>query len=291
MIAIVWSHTANEFTEILKEYHVSSLLSGGMYATGIFFFLSGYGLTLSIKRNKVDRGYIRIHLQKLLLPYLIFWLFYILSGLLCGYFPVQGNIWVEFISLKIPNADTWFFRTIFVLYILYFSLARFIKRYAGIGITLIITVYVAVLICCGVSPWWWNTIICFPLGILYAGNPQLCRKIPLAYLLGFVVLFVFSYKFLSVSFVGAICSPAILCLICAYISPRFSIPANIPVLTFIGTNSLFMYFMETLPIDYLDSGKVGFVVFVIGGIAITIALTYLGKYVEPYVKKLRIFQQ
>ncbi len=129
MIAIVWSHTANEFTEILKEYHVSSLLSSGMYATGIFFFLSGYGLTLSIKRNRIDCDYIRIHIQKLLLPYLIFWLFYILCGLLCGYFPVQSNMCVDFISLKIPNADTGFFRTILALYILYLGLASFLKQY------------------------------------------------------------------------------------------------------------------------------------------------------------------
>ncbi len=51
-----------------------------------------------------------------------------------------------------------------------------------------------------------------------------------------------------------------------------------------------MYFMETLPIDYMVSGEVGFVVFVIGGIAISIALTYVGKYVESCMKKLRIFQ-
>jgi len=285
MISIVLGHTANEFTDIMKEYHIESLLSAGCFATGIFLFLSGYGLTLSIKRNKIDGGYIGRHIQKLLLPYLVFWLFYFLTGLLCGHFPVHGNIYTDFISLKMPNADTWFFRTILALYILYFIMARFIKQYAGIGITLIITLYVAVLICCGVSSWWWNTIMCFPVGILYANNPKLCRKIPVACLLCGVGLFVLLYKFSPFVLVGTICAPVVLCLICAYLSPYLSVSAKVQILSYIGTNSLYMYFMEEIPIDYLISNEVGFVIFVFGGIGITIVLTYLGKSVETYIKK------
>ena len=63
MIMIVVSHTVNEFTELLIQYHLNSIWICGKFATGIFFFLSGYGLTLSIKRNKVDSVYIFRHIR------------------------------------------------------------------------------------------------------------------------------------------------------------------------------------------------------------------------------------
>lgn len=285
MVMIVYGHTANEFTEVLAKYHLGFLLESGRFATGVFLFLSGYGLTLSIKRNIIDGSYIRRHLQKLLLPYFTFWMFYFLIGFLCGFPSTQNNICIDFIFLKMPNVDTWFFRTILVLYVLYFSLARYLKTYAGIGIAVIIFAYITILIYYEVSSWWWNTIMCFPVGILYANFPALCRKMPFVYLVGLGALFVFLHKFLPVYHIGAICAPIILCLICAYLSTIFFVPYKVPILTFIGINSLYMYFMETIPIDYLNSAEVGFAIYISGGIGITIALTYLGKFIETYVKK------
>lgn len=110
MIMIIFSHTVNEFPKLLAEYNLNGICISGKFATGIFLFLSGYGLTLSIKKNNIDSTYICKHLQNLIYPYIIFWLFYFLTGLCLGAFP--SNYFMDFLFLKMPNADTWFFRTI-----------------------------------------------------------------------------------------------------------------------------------------------------------------------------------
>lgn len=289
MIMIVVSHTANEFTELLIQYHLNSIWICGKFATGIFFFLSGYGLTLSIKRNKVDSVYIFRHIRNLIYPYFIFWLFYFLTGLCVGRFS-SGNIpYIDFLFLKMPNADTWFFRTIFGVYIVYFAMARFIKPFADICIAVIIILYVFVLAYLGVSSWWWNTILCFPVGILYANYSHiLAKSASIKSLLFIICLFIISYKYVPFYYVKEICPAVICCLFFAYLSLRVSIPLKkstvpISIVAFIGQNSLYMYFMETIPIDYMNSKEAGFIVFVFGSIIATIVLTYLGKRVETYL--------
>ena len=64
------------------------------------------------------------------------------------------------------------------------------------------------------------------------------------------------------------------------------VPIKASVIKFIGRNSLYMYFMETIPIDYMVSEKVGIIIFVFGSIVISTVFTYIGKYVETYLLKL-----
>ncbi len=283
MIAIVWSHTANEFPDILETYHMTPLLNIGMLATGIFLFLSGYGLTLSIKRNCVDIKYVGRHIKKLLLPYLIFWLFYVLIGFLLGFPSHQSDMPADFLSLKMPNVDTWFLRTIFVLYLVYFLFAGFFKSHAGIATATICTLYVLLLAYNKVPPYWWNTIMCFPCGILYAGEQRLQRKLSALHILLIGLLFLSLFIFLPNTFFSAVLCPITFCIVCAQASHRLSVPAKVPILTYIGTNSLYMYLMEEIPIDYMNSSRVGYIVFVFGGIVITIALCYMGKMPENYL--------
>lgn len=283
MLMIVFSHTANEFKDTLANYNIDSLLLCGQFATGLFLFLSGYGLTLSIKRNKIDHNYISKHFRRLFYPYFIFWLFYIIVGLLHGGFRNDNDLLLEFLFLKMPNTDTWFFRTILVIYVLYFSLAKISKPNASIYMAIVIVIYTIILICYEVPSWWWNTICCFPVGILFANTPKLCTQIPIAGLFILGILFVILYKYPPTVYIGAISTPIIFCLCCAYLSPKIIMPENIPVISYIGTNSLYMYFMETIPIDYFAANKTGFTMFVFGGILVTIALTYLGKFTETHI--------
>ena len=285
MILIVWGHTANEFVPLLERFHLGSLLLGARFATGLFLFLSGYGLTLSMKRNAVDGRYVGRHVLNLLLPYLIFWAFYLLTDLACGHVPAMGHVWTAFLTLGMPNADAWFFRTIFAFYLLYFALARIAKSGAGVWMSLIVAVYVAALAGGGVASWWWDTALCFPLGILFARRPGLRRKIHWTGLLALGVLFVVCYKSPAAWVVGTLCAPLAVCLLCAYLSPCVAVPARVPLLSYLGTNSLYVYFMEEIPIGYMSSSAVGFAVFVGGGLVLTIVLAWLGRTVETCVRR------
>lgn len=280
MIAIVFAHTANEFNDILASLHITSVWLCGRYATGVFLFLSGYGITLSLRRNNIDARYVARHFRNLLLPYILFWVFYMVTGVLSGYLPTEENILADILMMKMPNTDTWFFRTILGLYLLYFAIWKLTARHSGLYISIIIIIYVTILAIRGTDSYWWNTILCFPTGILFASKPILRRRIPFFILMLLVCLVFVFQKYMPIVFISEIGTPIFCCLVCAYLSTIVSPLPNVPVVSFIGKNSLYMYLMETIPVDYLQSQQVGFIIFVFGGIIITVILTYMGKSFE-----------
>lgn len=279
IILIVFSHTASEFEAILSAYHLTTLLQAGWIATGVFFFLSGYGLTLSIRKNNIDRTYIWTHLKRLLFPYLIFWGLYIITGLLVGHFPTEENLIVSFLSLKMPNADSWFFRTILVIYLLYMIIARFQKRYAGMILSVTIVIYAVTLAISSVAGWWWNTICCFPVGMAFARNASLQR--PFSWT-GLAVLGMATVVCYKIPFLGSFAVPVLFSIFCAELSVWVHFPKtwHFPVLIYTGTNSLYMYLLESIPIGFFPSERMGLVFYVVGGILTTIILTYIGKSLE-----------
>lgn len=288
MIFIIFSHTANEFETILSTYKLESLLQAGWIATGVFFFLSGYGLTLSMERNIIDRAYILKHLKKLFIPYFIFWFLYIISGLIAGYFPTQENLVISFLSFKMPDTDSWFLRTILAIYLFYMLIAKYQKKYAGFIMTIMIVLYTGTLIICDVAGWWWNTICCFPAGIAFAQIPQLQR--PTSWI-GFILLGISVIICYKTPIIGSVAIPVLFSIICAKLSIQIRNPKqwHFPILSFIGTNSLYMYLLESIPIYFFDAKKMGFTAYIIGSIITTIALTYLGKSMENKITKTKLY--
>lgn len=292
MLMIIFSLAANEFADLLLQYHLDCIWKCGKFATGIFFFLSGYGLSLSIRRNEIDKVYICRHIKNLLRPYLVFWLFYILMGLYTEHLSLKEPFY--FFLLKIPNADSWFFRTILGIYVAYLTMARFFKPYADIGITVCIVAYAVVLMSSDAPFWWWNTILCFPVGILYAHcSPVLAKHASVKYLPILIGLFIVFYEYFPFYYAREICPPVICCLFCFYLSPVVKKPQKKPALmplinlvSFIGHNSLYMYFMAAIPMAYMNPGKVGFAVYVSGCMSFTIMLTCLAKKLKPYLSAL-----
>lgn len=290
MIMIIVGHTAPEFNEVLVRYHLSSIWICGCYATGIFLFLSGYGLTLSIRNNKIDKGYVVRHLKNLLVPYVVFWCFYIIVDFcIKGFCAPFNSVYKEFLFLKMPYVDTWFFRTILGIYILYFLWARFRKQSAEMGMTITVVVYVTILICLGVDSWWWNTLLCFPLGILFAVRPSFLRveNIRWMTLAVLLCLFIFSHKYIPNPTLKAIIPPIFCCLFFAYLSLKVRITKTKSVLRFIGQNSLYMYLMEEIPIDNIVPETLGLPLYIVCCLTATVILTYLGVKIETLsLKKL-----
>ncbi len=280
MLLIVWSHTANEFPQQLAQWHALSLLSVGTYATGIFFLLSGYGLTLSLQRNTVDASYLRARLSRLLVPYVVFYLCYFALD-----FRHFSTLLPAFLTLSMPQADAWFFKTILALYVLYISLAMWNKRLAPIVVSVGIAAYVAFLMHCGVAGYWWNTLLCFPLGICFACSERL-RRCSAGYSFVCLVLFVQIYKKPSLALLGSVACPLLLATAVAVLSRKVRVRGKVPVLSFIGEASIYMYLMEAIPIDFIDAQRVGFLPFVGLGLILTTALTYLARRFELWFRGL-----
>lgn len=274
MLLIVFSHTANEFPEILSSLHLSRILQCGTFASAVFFFLSGYGLTISLESNSIDSNYLQRRFSRLFAPYLFFWIFYLTSFAIFRPSDVYAGWGKDFLCLKMPEADTWFFRVILCSSAVYIFLYKYAKRHAAIFTTIITVAYISACMLYAVPSWWYDTVICFPLGILHARCKALSTG-DTGTLVILAVLFLISWNFYIG---GMITACAILSIIVARISvmPAISILHN-PMLSFIGVNSLWIYFMEAIPIDIISSHKTGFLIYVSGGIIISIALTWAGK--------------
>jgi hypothetical protein len=280
MLAIVYGHTINEFMPFLEKYNLTSTLGLPVLGVAICFFLSGYGLTCSFASNIVDFRYILRHLNKILLPYLIFWIMWIGVGCALGTFPSEQNLFVSFMTLAMPNADAWFLKTIVVLYVIYMLLRWKMPGYERIIISLLIVAYIILSAYLGFPNHWWGQILCFPLGIAFSSISILRRKVSIQTMVLLLIILVAlkmygdgALMFLSVG----------TCILIAYLSTYVKYITSFIV--WIGANSIYVYLMEAIPMDYMNSQEVGILVFVFGGIGITLVLSHFGRSIERFINR------
>ena len=158
----------------------------GILAVSFFFFSSGFGL---VKRWMTDKDYTKGFMKRriftVLVPFFICNYIYLTDALLHNIRYGSHFTFVEvicaFFGLFLVNNQMWFAVEIMILYVAFRIVFGHVKK-ARTGI-LIMTGVVLVLIAIGLSAghsdsplmsywfkgeWWYNTILMFPLGMLYA---------------------------------------------------------------------------------------------------------------------------
>ena len=190
---------------VFENYHPSSLLSDnvpfvnyyfyGILAVSFFFFSSGFGL---VKRWMTDntyiKGFMRRRIFTVLVPFFICNYIYLTDALLYNikhglHFRFREVI-CSFFGIFLINNQMWFAVEIMILYLIFrIVFARVKKPSYGI---LIMTAAVIILVIIGLlsghseSPimsywfkgeWWYNTILMFPLGMIYAYKEERLNRI------------------------------------------------------------------------------------------------------------------
>lgn len=125
----------------------------GYLFSALFFMISGYGLFLSIEKNKpLSRKYIVMHLSKLLFP--------LLFALIVA------------VVFSFRNNDTlntyWFFKVIFALYLASFILSRIVPKVSVLVLTIWLLVIIYIIL--GelyLDKMWYNSILAFPTGMTF----------------------------------------------------------------------------------------------------------------------------
>ena len=125
----------------------------GYLSSALFFMISGYGLFLSIEKNKpLSRKYIVMHLSKLLFP--------LLFALIVA------------VVFSFRNNDTlntyWFFKVIFALYLASFILSRIVPKVSVLVLTIWLLVIIYIIL--GelyLDKMWYNSILAFPTGMTF----------------------------------------------------------------------------------------------------------------------------
>jgi membrane-bound acyltransferase YfiQ involved in biofilm formation len=167
----------------------------GILAVSFFFFSSGFGL---IKRWMTDENYIRGFMRRriftVLVPFFICNYIYLTDALLNNIVAREhfgfGEVICSFFGIFLINNEMWFAVEIMILYIAFrLVFAKVKKPLTGI---IIMTVVVLIMMTIGLfsghsetgvmsywfkGEWWYNTLLMFPLGMLYAYKEDRINKV------------------------------------------------------------------------------------------------------------------
>lgn len=257
MIMIIVHHTYLSAID-MPGCHTDSWLADvgtgwlwGYGGTGVFLFLSGFGMFFSLRRNRLSgRAYIRNKFIRLFIPYLWLWAVSLIIYMLYDSSLLTPRLLTSFLSLDIPPAnEAWFYKVIIGLYVL--SIVIF-KAFSNPRTCVLAVASVCVAYYClanyvlGMDPWWFITVLNFPSGMLTALFYDRLRHIqPVYVILPGTLLFALLQYFHPNPTISSLLFSAVMINAVRYVN------ISNRMLGYIGTNSLLFYFLEEPAIDYL----------------------------------------
>lgn len=167
MIGIILHHISNRC-----GFSSSWLMSPiGYIATGLFIFISGYGNELSIIKKGTDISWIVKKVRKIYLPFLVAYILYLIT-LGIGYselFPTIKDIAIDLVTVSLPNQVSWFPKVIIGCFIIHWIISKnkntIFQVSALSAISIIFLLYMHIN---GYQSYWYNTIMCYPIGAIIA---------------------------------------------------------------------------------------------------------------------------
>ena len=282
MIMIIVHHTYLSAID-MPGCHTDSWLAGvgtgwlwGYGGTGVFLFLSGFGMFFSLRRNRLSgRAYIRSKFIRLFIPYLWLWAVSLIIYILYDSSQLIPRLLTSFLSLDIPPAnEAWFYKVIIGLYVL--SIIIF-KAFSNPRTCVLAVSSVCVAYYClanyvlGMNPWWFITVLNFPSGMLTALFYDKLRHIqPVYVILPGTLLFALLQYFHPNPTISSLLFSAVMINAVRYVN------ISNRMLGYIGTNSLLFYFLEEPAIDYLARpAAFSFYSYSIAAVLATLLLVFL----------------
>lgn len=282
MIMIIVHHTYLSAID-MPGCHTDSWLAGvgtgwlwGYGGTGVFLFLSGFGMFFSLRRNRLSgRAYIRSKFIRLFIPYLWLWAVSLIIYILYDSSLLTPRLLTSFLSLDIPPAnEAWFYKVIIGLYVL--SIVIF-KVFSNPRTCVLAVASVCVAYYClanyvlGMNPWWFITVLNFPSGMLTALFYDKLRHIqPVYVILPGTLLFALLQYFHPNPTISSLLFSTVMINTVRYVN------ISNRILGYIGTNSLLFYFLEEPAIDYLARpAAFSFYSYSIAAVLATLLLVFL----------------
>lgn len=250
--------------------------SWGYDGTGVFLFLSGFGMFFSLLRNRpVSKAYVRAKAAKMFIPYLWLWIISIAVYLLFDIRQMMPRLFTSFLSLDIPpDNEAWFYKVIIGLYALsmiVFTLFKSPRACVAAVTAVCVAYYCAADFIFGADPWWFITVLNFPFGMIVAANYERLKAVrPIFIILPCAVLFALLQYFHPNPTLSSLLFTVIAINIIRYVN------INNRLLRYIGTNSILFYFLEEPAINYLSRfADFNFYTYSIAAIAVTLLLVFL----------------
>ncbi len=268
VIIVLFSHVRQYITLSAEWYDLpfqSFMLFLGQLMVVMFLFYSGYGVTLGLAKKD---GYVKTLITKrslkVLLHYdiaiVIFWLL----GLALGRNYSVKKLLLSFIGLDAVGNSVWFIFVILILYVITWISFRFLKKRVIIGTAITTVVSIAAVVALyflkGKEYWWYDTLLCYPLGMWYAiakpyidkailpsfGKWFLCTGVTLAAFITLNHFLILNGKSRAIFIPMAL----VFALLVVFVSMRISI--NNGVLRWFGKRVFGIYILQRIPMIILQ---------------------------------------
>lgn len=240
MLLILFHHIYVQLMQM--GYHIPYvglvLSPGGYLGTGLFFFMSGYGLYHSMAfKDALPFSYLWKRLFKMLSVYIVAYAVAIIPVMLV-HKNGGGNL-IDFLTLTIPPTTTWFFKVIVLTYVVTFLIFKLtIANHYKVGLVVVLAVIYYTVSCKLLPDFWFTSILCFPVGMIVAlYKSKFNTKMQFLLSVLFVPFF-FKVQTVQLRFMTAI----LFCFFVLYLIRFFKYKSAI--LNYIGVNSLCFYLFQ-----------------------------------------------
>ena len=254
MIMIIIHHVANHLYLDVGSYSgfvpsIRFMQQLGYLGSGGFFFVSGYGMVCSLRKNEINSIYIKRKIINLYFPFLCSWICCLISYIFTVSEIQVASLMHDFLTLGLPSNPIWFFKEIIFLYLMTLILYKLHHNEKNnIGILLIaVVLWVLIAYFSGLNTWWWNSTLCFPLGMICAHKIKWIIDNEKSLFITALLIFVISnllYFFVHSSGLFQIGSS--MCFSFILITIIKHLPFNIKFINYIGEKSLYYYLLQTL---------------------------------------------
>lgn len=279
MLMIITHHI---FVEIgTTPGSIDFLNKWGYLATGVFFFLSGFGLFFSIKDEPLTFKWGIKKIQKLFSPFLFIFTLYCLFLFFFSPDKFNSSLWIDLATLSIPGKVTWFYKVIIALYVLTFlsSWLPCKKNVKVISIICLCALYFLLARYYSLPSYWWGSILNFPMGLLVAlFYKWLPKPNPFYILLSLLATILLWYNGGYYSWYLSLCFT-----ICCFVFSTY-VSIDSDLLQFIGTNSLIFYLAQMIFLDFGFSLSISALPYSLWVFCGTFVLAVIYHKLENYIK-------
>lgn len=279
-----------DFTSEGKNLLINQLYSiwhWGFLATGVFFFLSGFGLYYSIQRNSpLEYSWFFRQIKKMVLPFLFLWIVYLICYVIWEPVNIKWTLLSDFFTLSSPGRETWFFKVIVGTYFITFFIFKYVSEKLRLPVLVGCTIiYAFVMAKYSTGPWWYNSVFNFPLGMLVAKYYNKVDRIHdyIVIPLSIIAYFLF-YRYLRIDILESMAFAFLIIWLCKYIDIRSR------YLYFVGVYSLSFYFLEMPSKQFICISFINnYWLFTISAIVMTSLIVLLYSYFQRTTIYKRLF--
>ena len=259
IMTVFFNHIYNDYLTPYNVLHHTFLdepfvffesIMTGLFV-GMFLFFSGYGVIESVKKkgaNYINQMPVK-RIGTTLFNFDIAVLVFLIANLLLHISFTHKHVLLSFLGWEsIGNSNWYIFAYLCCCLFSYIALSLCSSRKKAIVLASLLVIVYYVLMFFYKQPWWYNTIFCYPAGMLYSEykekiNVFFNKNFHISCLL-VLVLFVTSFAFSSNAIMYNISSVAF-SFLCVLFSMRVSL--NSKPLIWLGANLFPLYIYQRLP--------------------------------------------